>query len=130
MSTDPSLRKELEQELEKILNMEIQKGILRPMSKEEKKQIIKTVADELMNDPQISLTRDSLQDPKMRQTLGVACIAAANPNNKFDFKLLFKNQHELDKDELKQTIKAQLIENLKLSPDYKKASTEEERRVR
>lgn len=87
--------KELEAVIKGVMDKLESTGLIPPGL--DKASIISTVTEKLAKDPEISLTKETLNDVAVQKALGVACIAQANPSNKFDYSLLFKDKLLLDK---------------------------------
>jgi len=60
------------------------------------KALAKLVTESLEKSHDVVINPKSLLDPHILKTLCTACIAASNPNNKFDYLLLFKDDLKFD----------------------------------
>lgn len=120
-------KNELENKLDEVINTLIKKGFMPAISGQEKKNLIENVISTLSNDPQINLTKDDLHKDGVHSALGIACMSALN--KKFDYRILFKEQHQLDEHELKDSFKKLLTEMMKLTPAYKNKSVEEQKKL-
>lgn len=102
---------ELRKTIEEILQKLIDSGLIK-INDEERKHIIDNVTKTLAaDDKTFFLTKESLNDPNTRLSIGLACIAEMNPANKFDYTLLFKQKFELEpklEDNLKNILKPEL----------------------
>ncbi len=100
MSVEPQKLKEV---LELLINSMVRKGLLP-----EKPGLAAEVTEKLTNIKGLEL--NNLDHPDTLKALGMACMAQANPANKFDYTLLFKSQKALDA--LTPTIVAEQLKNL------------------
>ena len=111
-------RKELEQKLEAIITQLEKNGLIPALSVEEKKKLTLKVTETLISDPKISLSKEDLKNESVEKSLGLACMAELIPNNKFDYKILFKRQFEIKPEELQHQLKLLFTDLLKLHPNY------------
>src|SRR3990167_10232950 len=135
MVTSNDNQKLLKKELEEILKILIQQGFISPQTNIEK--IAGDVSKKLQEDPQVSLSLNDVKtDSQTRQALSLACIAESNLPNKFDYRLLFKDQFKMTDDQSAQhqealtlQLKSLFVEMLKLSPEYQKKLPEEQEKL-
>lgn len=116
-------KKDLEKVLEVIVKQLMQKGLLPALSNVEQKDLIKNVSENLSGE----LTKEDLNKESSLKALSIACVSECvqmkNPNYKFDYKLLFKPQNQIDPDELTEQLKNIFKEAIKLNPNYNPKSS-------
>jgi hypothetical protein len=111
-------RKELENKIEEILNLLEKKGLIPTLLPEAKKELTKKVSETLINDPKITLSQDDLKNENVQKGLGIACVSELVPNHKFDYRLLFRKQLEIEPKELQKELTLLFTHALKLTPGY------------
>lgn len=128
MTIEDMKLEEFQELLEGLINHLKNKGLINPGK--DTKELAKAVAEDL-NAEGISISgKDLNANPETMKSVGLACIAKSQPELKFDIKILFTPQNELeDADDLKKNLKNIFTEMLKLQPNYKNASEEEKKEM-
>lgn len=125
--SDPKVEKEEMENLRKLLEKMIivlKKNKLLPENADPK-NIIDNVIDNLKNDPKFIITKESLKDPKFKQTLGIACIAQHTLGNNFNLGVLLSPQSQLDLHTLTKQLKTLFEKALELKLKDKQKTPEE-----
>ena len=97
-------RKELEKHIGEIIEKLEKSGLMPSLTHEKKGELVAQITNTLVNDKDIMLTKENIESAEGKKSLGLACMAACNPNNKFDYSQLFKDKLEFD-DALKLALK-------------------------
>lgn len=116
-------KKEFMRELEKIVHGLIQKGLIP--EKTDVKTLVESVYNKLHADKDLMLDASDLKNENTQKSLGLACMAQANPNNKLDYTFLFKNPSKENRDEFEKQLKNLFTEILKLNPKLTKENQKE-----
>lgn len=112
---------EFKAELKKIVHSLAQHDLIK--TNENPDKIINRVMENLQND-KAELSVNALKNDKdFRKAMHVACMAEAHPNNRFDYKILFKK--ELDPKVLQKELKNIFQQMLELKPGYKNKTQHE-----
>lgn len=116
-------KKELEHVLNQLVEKLVRQGLLPPNNPE----LVKKVSAAIMTAAEkneLSLTTSDLKnpDPSTIHALSLACMAERNPDNKFNYTMLFSNK---DTDDMKDEIKNVFSEMLKLKFKGKSISEKE-----
>lgn len=120
---NPKEEMDLRKLLEEVIKL-LKENNLLPKDADNK-SIIDNVMKNLKEDPKFIITKESLKDPKIKQTLAVACIAQHTLGNNFDLGLLLAPQSQLTPNDLTKQLKAIFDKALELKLKDKNKSPEE-----
>jgi hypothetical protein len=125
MAIDKSIKQEdLEKVIEKVLEALMKSGLIKEIKDpKEKKSLVEGIAKTLVADKNFTLTKDDLQKQDTLKNIGLACVAAINPANNFNYARLFHERLEVEPklDEKLKMILKPMLDKKKLSEEEKKA---------